>query len=158
MASPKSGPWWVLWIQICPWFVLAPKVFQLCTNPTCCLVLCKSVWVIKCFSFFLIPSRSSSTPLYPQSATNQETCPQLLALPLFSLQTHIWVYQGAWERVTISQSLQYVWCPPKPYANHAFNALLLPLILMFIPLRRSRNIISTKTSFQGSPSSHSLSP
>jgi hypothetical protein len=26
VASPKSGPWWVLWIQVCPWFVLAPKV------------------------------------------------------------------------------------------------------------------------------------
>jgi hypothetical protein len=32
MASPKSGLWWVLWIRICPWLVLAPKVLQLCTN------------------------------------------------------------------------------------------------------------------------------
>jgi len=32
VASPKSGPWWVLWIQVCPWFLLAPKVLQLCTN------------------------------------------------------------------------------------------------------------------------------
>jgi hypothetical protein len=29
---PKSGPWWVLWVWICPWLVLAPKVFQQCTN------------------------------------------------------------------------------------------------------------------------------
>jgi hypothetical protein len=28
VASPKFGPWWVLWI----WFMLAPKVFKLCTN------------------------------------------------------------------------------------------------------------------------------
>ncbi len=28
VASPKYGPWWVLWIQVCPWFILAPKVFQ----------------------------------------------------------------------------------------------------------------------------------
>jgi len=27
VASPKSEPWWVLWVRICPWFVLAPKVF-----------------------------------------------------------------------------------------------------------------------------------
>jgi hypothetical protein len=28
MASLESGPWWVLWIQSCPWFVLALKVLQ----------------------------------------------------------------------------------------------------------------------------------
>jgi len=32
VASPKSGPWWVLWVRICLWFVLTPKVLQLCTN------------------------------------------------------------------------------------------------------------------------------
>jgi hypothetical protein len=26
VASPESGPWWVLWVQSCPWFVLTPKV------------------------------------------------------------------------------------------------------------------------------------
>jgi hypothetical protein len=29
---PKSGPWWVLWLCVCLWFVHAPKMFQLCTN------------------------------------------------------------------------------------------------------------------------------
>jgi hypothetical protein len=48
----------------CPWFVLAPKVLQLCTNHFV-LVLCRSVWVIEACHFFLVPSRSSSTPLYP---------------------------------------------------------------------------------------------
>jgi hypothetical protein len=28
MASPKSGPWWVKWVQGCPWLVLASRVFQ----------------------------------------------------------------------------------------------------------------------------------
>jgi hypothetical protein len=32
MAFPKSGPWWVLWIRVYPWLILAPKRFQLCTN------------------------------------------------------------------------------------------------------------------------------
>jgi len=32
VASPKSGAWWVLWVRICLWLVLAPKMFQLCTN------------------------------------------------------------------------------------------------------------------------------
>jgi len=28
VVSPKSRPWWVLWVQNCPWLILAPKVFQ----------------------------------------------------------------------------------------------------------------------------------
>jgi hypothetical protein len=32
VASPKSRPWWVLWVWICRWLVLAPKVLELCTN------------------------------------------------------------------------------------------------------------------------------
>jgi len=32
VASPKSKPWWVLWVRVCPWLVRAPKMFQLCTN------------------------------------------------------------------------------------------------------------------------------
>jgi hypothetical protein len=26
VSSPKSGPWWVLWVQICLWLILAPKM------------------------------------------------------------------------------------------------------------------------------------
>jgi hypothetical protein len=47
----------------CLWLVLTPKVFQLCTNHFV-LVLCKFVWVIEACHFFLVPSWSSSTPLY----------------------------------------------------------------------------------------------
>jgi hypothetical protein len=32
VASPKSTPWWVLWVWVYPWFVLAPNV--LCRTPT----------------------------------------------------------------------------------------------------------------------------
>jgi hypothetical protein len=48
----------------CSWFILTPKVFQLCTNHLV-LVLCKFVWVVEAWQFFLVPSRSSSTPFYP---------------------------------------------------------------------------------------------
>jgi hypothetical protein len=48
----------------CSWFVLTPKVFQLCNNHFL-LVLCRPVWVIEACQFFLIPSWSSSTPFYP---------------------------------------------------------------------------------------------
>jgi hypothetical protein len=32
VASPKSGPWWVLWVYVCLWFVHAPEVLWLCIN------------------------------------------------------------------------------------------------------------------------------
>jgi len=32
VASSESGPWWVLWVCVCPWLVHAPKMLQLCTN------------------------------------------------------------------------------------------------------------------------------
>jgi hypothetical protein len=51
VASPKSGPWWVLWVWVCLWFILAPKVLQLCINQLVvwfCASLCE--WVITCHS------------------------------------------------------------------------------------------------------------
>jgi hypothetical protein len=47
----------------CPWFVLAPKVLQLCIKYYV-LVLCK----------FVVPSRSSSTPLYPFIVLQAREC------------------------------------------------------------------------------------
>ncbi len=32
VISPKFEPWWVLWIRVCPCFIRAPKVLQLCIN------------------------------------------------------------------------------------------------------------------------------
>jgi hypothetical protein len=32
VASLKSEPWWVLWVRVCPWLILAPKVFPFRTN------------------------------------------------------------------------------------------------------------------------------
>jgi hypothetical protein len=29
---PQSGLWWILWVQGCPWLILAPKVLQHCIN------------------------------------------------------------------------------------------------------------------------------
>jgi hypothetical protein len=58
---------WAMVSLVCPsclWLVLAPKVFQLCTNHFV-LVLCRSMWVVEACQFFLVPCRSSGTPLYP---------------------------------------------------------------------------------------------
>jgi hypothetical protein len=44
-------PWWVLWVQVCPWLILASKVLQLCTNQHIvwfCASSCE--WVITCHS------------------------------------------------------------------------------------------------------------
>jgi hypothetical protein len=52
VASPKSGLWWVLWIRVCPWFVLTPKVLQLCINQLVvwfCVGLCE--WLSVCHPF-----------------------------------------------------------------------------------------------------------
>jgi hypothetical protein len=67
-----------------PWLVLALKVLQLCTNQLVfwfCVVPCE--W-LKFLSTFLVPSWSSSTPLYPQSAASQRTCHNLPTIPMFS--------------------------------------------------------------------------
>jgi hypothetical protein len=48
MASPKFGPWWILCVQGCPWFVLRPKVLQLCTNQLVVwfVQICESDWLL----------------------------------------------------------------------------------------------------------------
>ncbi len=58
---------WAVVSLVCPcclWWVLAPKVLQLCTNHLA-LILCRSVWVDKACQLFLVPSWSFNTPLYP---------------------------------------------------------------------------------------------
>jgi len=67
VASPQVRVVVSLVCPCCPWLVLAPKVLQLRTNHLV-WVLCRPVWVNEACQLFLVPSRSSSTPLYPQSA------------------------------------------------------------------------------------------
>jgi hypothetical protein len=107
----------VLWVWVCPWLVLAPKVFKLCTNQ---LVIWFVQVCVRDWSFIILPRilyapaqyvfivysmlggrrvELQHTPL-PPKCCELGSMPQLLTLPLFSPQTRIWVYQGAWERVT----------------------------------------------------------
>jgi len=58
----------------CMWFVLAPKVLQLCTNHFVCVV-CKPVWVSEACQLFLVPSRNSNTPLYPSKCCELRNMP-----------------------------------------------------------------------------------
>jgi len=77
----------------CPWLVLAPKVFQLCTNHFM-WVVCRRVWVSEACQLVLVPSRSSNTPLYPSKCCELGNMPRLLPLPLSYTWTHFWVLQG----------------------------------------------------------------
>jgi hypothetical protein len=68
----------------CPWFVLAPRVLQLCTNHFV-WVVCRLVWVIKACQLFLVPSRSSNPPLYPSKGYELGNMLQLLLFRFFLL-------------------------------------------------------------------------
>jgi hypothetical protein len=83
----------------CSWLVLAPKVLQLCTNHV--LVLCRFVWVVEACQFFLVPSRSSSTPLYPSKVLRvKEHASTPYFFVVFSLDSHL-SPSRSWERVNI---------------------------------------------------------
>ncbi len=73
----------------CPWLVLTPRVLQLCINHFV-WVVCRPVWVTKACQFFLVPSRSSNTPLYPLKCCELGSVLQLLLIPLLSNWAHIW--------------------------------------------------------------------
>jgi hypothetical protein len=73
----------------CPWLVLTPRVLQLCTNHFV-WVVCKPVWVSEACQLFLVPSRSSNTPLYPSKCCELGNVLQLFPFPLLSTWAHIW--------------------------------------------------------------------
>jgi hypothetical protein len=60
----------------CSWLVLAPKVLQLCINHFV-WVVCRPVWVSETCQLFLVPSRSSNTPLYPSKCYELGSVPRL---------------------------------------------------------------------------------
>ncbi len=50
VASPKCGPWWVLWVRGCLWLVLAPKMLKLCTYQLCLVCADSRDWIVDCHS------------------------------------------------------------------------------------------------------------
>jgi len=72
----------------CPWLILAPRVLQLCTNHFV-WVVCRPVWVNEACQLFLVPSRSSNTPLYPPKCCELGSVLRLLLIPLLSNWAHI---------------------------------------------------------------------
>jgi hypothetical protein len=69
----------------CSWLILAPKMLQRCTNHFV-LVLCRPVWVGEACQFFLVPSRSLSTPFYPSKVLRaKEHAPTFYSFVIFYL-------------------------------------------------------------------------
>ncbi len=64
------------------------------------------VWFVQvsvnnwCLSIFLVPIPKLEHAPLPPKCCKPRSVPQLFTILLFLPQTHIWVYQGAWERVT----------------------------------------------------------
>jgi hypothetical protein len=79
--------------------------------------LCRSVWMIDCLSFFLVLFRSSSTPLYPQSAASQGTHPNSFSFHCF----HIWTLSWVHKELGASQTCPlFVWVLLQ-HLNNMFN-------------------------------------
>jgi hypothetical protein len=83
VASPKFGPWWVLWVHVCLWFVCAPKVLQLCINQLVVWFVW-FVWIIDPLVTHLTPHFEAPTYPLPPKCCESGNVTQLLILPLFS--------------------------------------------------------------------------
>jgi hypothetical protein len=93
----------------CLWFVLAAKMLQLCTNRFM-LVLCRSVWVIEACQFFLVPFRSSNTPLYPFKVMWAKECaPTPCFSVVFCLGLTFGIPQGVRSASTTIDTTWNIW-------------------------------------------------
>ncbi len=99
VASPKFGPWWVLWVRVYSWFVRAPK----CSNyalTNLLFGLCRSVWISDVLINLLNPISELQHATLPWSVVNQGARSNSLSLCCFHLWTRSWVHWKAWGCVT----------------------------------------------------------
>jgi hypothetical protein len=85
VTSPKSGPWWVLWVCVCSLFVRAPKVLQLCTNQ----LVIWFVWFVRIIDPLVThPSphpKALACPSTPEMLRTRERTPTLYPSIVFTL-------------------------------------------------------------------------
>jgi hypothetical protein len=110
----------------CSWLVLAPRVLQLCTNHFV-WVVCRPVWVSEACQLFLVPSRSSNTPLYPSKCCELRSVFRLLLLPLFFTWAHIWALWGV-ESASIVNCDDYS-KPIQGYKQDVINIINIPSLV-----------------------------
>jgi hypothetical protein len=104
VATPKSRPWWVLWICVCPWLVYAPKCYNYAwTNLLFCL--CKFMWVSEVLVNLANPIPELQHALLPQSVMSQGTHPNSFSFRCPHFWAHSWVHQGAWGCISEHMSL-----------------------------------------------------
>jgi hypothetical protein len=85
VASLKSGPWWILWVRICLWFILTPKMLQLCTNQLVvwfCVGPCE--WLVACHSSYSHPG-APACPSTPKVLRTRECAPTFCFYIVFTL-------------------------------------------------------------------------
>ncbi len=83
VASLQSGPWWILWVRVCPWLVRAPKVLKFYTNNVL-FGLCRSTWIIDPLIVHPNPISKLQHALLPLKCHELKSAPQFLLLSLFS--------------------------------------------------------------------------
>jgi hypothetical protein len=83
VASPKSRPWWVLWICVYPWLIRAPKSSNYALT-NLLFGLCKSVWVSEVLVNLPNPIMEFQHAPLPPKCCKPRGAPQLLLLSIFS--------------------------------------------------------------------------
>jgi hypothetical protein len=89
VVSTKSEPWWVLWVCVCPWFVYAPKMLQLCINQLV-VQFVQSMWVIELLVNLPSPHpRAWARPSTPKVLWVKERAPIPYSFTIFPLDLHL---------------------------------------------------------------------
>jgi hypothetical protein len=97
MASPKSKPWWVLWICVCAHGL---SVHQECYNyalTNLLFGLWRFMWIVDLFVIHIsIHPKALARPSYPQNAMSKGAHPNFFFFYCFHFQTCIWILWKVW--------------------------------------------------------------
>ncbi len=83
LVSLKSGPWWVLWVCVCLWFVRATKYFNYALI-NLLFSLRMSIWIIELLVNLPSPILELQHATLPSKWCQPRSTPQLFTFPLFS--------------------------------------------------------------------------
>jgi hypothetical protein len=83
LIFPKSRPWWVLLVRVCPWLIYAPKMFPTMHLTNLLFGLCKSMWIIIPLVTRLSPHLRALTRPSTPKCCEPGSIPQFFILLLF---------------------------------------------------------------------------
>jgi len=107
--------------------------------------------MIKCLLIFLVPSQSSSMPLYPESVVNQGTCPQLFHYVHFRL-----IFESIKELGNASLILKQPIIPPT-YIPHSIGNEFL-IVVQRLTNRKKHIIVLISTLYRLTPNYQLMYP